>query len=406
MKGFILLLILSINVVYTEKCTLILKDVCAQKFLHLESRLKVLFEEIVSLLHLNRIMIEGEIELIKKIISFDKLVSDCVTEVNGNYIIKMIEPVGMRNNKKVTINSKNYPYTQWHMKRINSEFLPLGNDASRLLSTRKVHVYIIDSGVDRNHPDLKDKLAPDNSSFSPFKYDSCCDLKNDPYCDCNGHGTHVAGLVASSYAGYNPNVIIHSFKVFDYSGKGDIVILQSVLDILISKIKSSSEIAIVNMSLGAPKNKSLDDVIDKLAILLNVIVVVAAGNENSDACYVSPAHMENVFTVGSSNIYDVASTFSNYGSCVNFYAPGENIVSCKVGGGYVSLSGTSMASPFAAGFISLIASNLETNKASLVKEEIYKHMIHDKLTHVNGSPNSLITDINLIGHRDRVTKLK
>ena len=202
-----------------------------------------------------------------------------------------------------------------------------------------VNVYVIDSGVDQGHPDLN-VVNHVNFAGGPNK-------------DCNGHGTHVAGTIAarddSSYVvGIAPGAPTTGVKVLGCSGSGSWSGVIAGIDwVTANAVKP----AVANMSLGGGYNKSINDAVINSANS-GVFFAVAAGNDGVDACTKSPASAgthSGVLTVAATDSADREASWSNYGSCVDIWAPGVSILSTRNGGGTTTMSGTSMASPHAAG---------------------------------------------------------
>lgn len=168
--------------------------------------------------------------------------------------------------------------------------------------------------------------------------------------DCNGHGTHVAGTVASSRYGMAPGVIVHPVRVLACDGTGAASYTIAGVNWVAANAPAMS---VVNLSLGGPATTAVNTAVAGL-VAQGLVVVVAAGNEAQDACVVSPASEPSVLTVGAVDQYDSEANFRNWGSCLDLYAPGVQIVSTShTGGSGVAKDGTSMASPHVAGAAAL-----------------------------------------------------
>jgi len=202
-------------------------------------------------------------------------------------------------------------------------------------------VYIVDTGI-APHNDFGSRLS--SSGFSAFTDG------NGPV-DCHGHGTHVAGSVAGSQFGIAKNAKLVPVRVLSCAGSGSTSGVIAGMEWILSPSNPNSKTqAVVNMSLGGGASASMDAAIAKLTNS-GVTVVVAAGNDNGDACLKSPARAPSAITVGATTIGDAKSSFSNYGSCVDIHAPGSSILSTWIGSNTATYtaSGTSMASPHVAG---------------------------------------------------------
>ena len=204
-----------------------------------------------------------------------------------------------------------------------------------------VNAYIIDTGVDASHADLK---VANHVNFA-----------GGPNKDCNGHGTHVAGTVAakdntSDVVGAAPGASLTGVKVLGCGGSGTWSGVIKGIDWVTANAKKP---AIANMSLGGGANKSVDDAVVKSANS-GVFYSIAAGNDGADACNYSPARAgagtnNGIATVAATDSNDKETSWSNYGKCVDIWAPGASILSTKSGGGTTTMSGTSMAAPHVGG---------------------------------------------------------
>ena len=207
-----------------------------------------------------------------------------------------------------------------------------------------VNVYVIDTGI-ATHPDLN---LVKHTNFTG-------DGKNT---DCNGHGTHVAGTIgarddSASVVGMAPSVALTGVKVLGCTGSGTTSGVIKGVDWVTSKAVKP---AVANMSLGGGVSTLLDNAILK-SVNSGVVYAVAAGNSAVDACTSSPARIggqtAGVITVAATDSTENEAYFSNYGSCVDTWAPGVSITSTYLNGGLAIASGTSMASPHAAGAAAL-----------------------------------------------------
>lgn len=202
-----------------------------------------------------------------------------------------------------------------------------------------VNAYIIDSGIDAAHTDLK---VVNHVNFAGGKNT-----------DCNGHGTHVAGTVAAldnttHVVGVAPGAPLTGVKVLGCSGSGSWSGVIKGIDWVTANAKKP---AVANMSLGGGANTSVDDAVKRSANS-GVFYAVAAGNDGANACNYSPARAgteSGVLTVAATDSGDKEASWSNYGSCVDIWAPGVSVLSTWRGGGTKTISGTSMASPHSAG---------------------------------------------------------
>ncbi|NDA78065.1 MAG: S8 family peptidase, partial [Actinobacteria bacterium] len=228
----------------------------------------------------------------------------------------------------------------WGLDRIDQRSLPLDSSFVHVLSWGQgVDVYVVDTGINRTHSEFTGRVQPGFDVVTPGGNAE----------DCNGHGTHVSGTVAGSTYGVAPAARIIPVRVLDCLGSGTTAGVISGIDWIIEHHQSGVP-AVLNMSLGGTQSASLNEAVER-AVADGISVVVAAGNENVDACRRSPASAASAITVGATTSSDQRSSFSNFGSCLDIFAPGSSITSAWVGGPSASntISGTSMASPHVAG---------------------------------------------------------
>lgn len=231
----------------------------------------------------------------------------------------------------------------WHLDRIDQELSTLDgtyNYSDSALGAGVV-IYIVDTGINSSHSQFSGRLAPGYSAIG---------AQTDTE-DCNGHGTHVAGLAAGSTYGPAKAATVTPVRVLDCDGSGT---LSSVL-MGLEWIAQNTEVgqpAVVNMSLGGSANPFLDNAVASLTSQ-GLAFVVAAGNSTEDACSTSPARVAGAITVASSDRGDGFSSFSNLGPCVDIVAPGARVASAWIGGTNTAVlgSGTSMASGLVAGIV-------------------------------------------------------
>jgi subtilisin family serine protease len=169
-----------------------------------------------------------------------------------------------------------------------------------------------------------------------------------------GHGTHVAALAGGSTVGVARRATLHSIRVFGCSGgTSTSTILRAIEHVI--KYKNPFKTVIMSMSLGGSASVSINLCV-KIAYWNGIVPVAAAGNDNFDACQMSPASAAHAFTVGATDRYDKAWHKTNYGPCVNIFAPGADIRSASDDSdyGYTVKSGTSMAAPLVSGAAALV----------------------------------------------------
>lgn len=245
-----------------------------------------------------------------------------------------------------------------------------------------VDVYIIDTGVEVDHKEFSGRVRW-GGNFAGDGKDT----------DCNGHGTHVAGTIGSNTFGISKRSNLIAVKVLNCEGSGSYSGILRGFEFIINERKRSKNPAVSNMSLGGPKSDSINRAVEEL-VKSGVSTVVAAGNENQDACNVSPASSDKAITVGATSITNEFAWFSNHGVCVNILAPGVDIMSTYLKGTSKVLSGTSMASPHVAGVVALILSENVDLTPSGVKKFLEARCTENVITKVkSGTVNCLLYSI-------------
>ena len=276
-----------------------------------------------------------------------RLTARQVQELEADSMVRYIEPDGT-----MSITAQTLP---WGIDRIDADLSStMAGDGSGSVTT--VNVYVIDTGVDKGHADLN---VVGHVNFA-----------NGPNDDCNGHGTHVAGTIAardntSDVVGVVPGAPIRGVRVLGCNGSGSTSgVIKGIDYVTANAIKP----AVANMSLGGSASTALDDAVKK-SVDSGVVYAIAAGNSGDNACNYSPARAgtkDGVITVAATDPNNNEASFSNFGACVDVWAPGVNILSTKKGGGTTTMSGTSMASPHAAGTAALfLSTHLAANPATI-----------------------------------------
>ncbi|GAB1645229.1 S8 family peptidase [Krasilnikovia sp. MM14-A1259] len=242
-----------------------------------------------------------------------------------------------------------------------------------------VTVYVLDSGVRIQHRDFGGRAR--------YGWDFIGnDAKAD---DCEGHGTHVAGTIGGSRYGVAKRVRLVSVRVLDCNGKGSYAKIIAGIDWV---TRHAARPAVVNMSIDGPASPVLDDAVRR-AVAAGITFVVAAGNSSRDACKYSPAREPSALTVGATNRSDQRARFSNYGRCVDLFAPGDSITSDWDSGNnaHQVMSGTSMAAPHVAGAAALLLSAHRDWKPSSVRVALLRAASRGKVGSAGrGSPNLLL----------------
>ena len=199
-----------------------------------------------------------------------------------------------------------------------------------------VDAYVVDTGVYLEHSQFGGKAI--------WGYDAVDRVSSKT--DEQGHGTHVAGTIMSALYGVTKEATIIAVKVLNRNGQGTNAGVIDGVNWVATEYKKRKNPSVANMSLGGGYSKALNDAVNA-AVKAGVTFAVAAGNESQDACNVSPSSAADAICVGASDSSDRRSYFSNYGKCVDIFAPGSDIMSTWIGSKYATntISGTSMASP-------------------------------------------------------------
>lgn len=265
----------------------------------------------------------------------------------------------------------------WGLDRIDQRNRPVNAIYTFNFTGAGVFAYVIDTGIRTTHTQFGGRAA---NVFDAFGGSGA---------DCNGHGTHVSGTIGGSTYGVAKSVNLRGVRVLDCNGSGSTSGVIAGVDFV--RLNHSNP-AVANMSLGGGISTSLDTAVNNLSNS-GVAIAVAAGNSNANACNSSPARAANAITVGSTTSTDARSSFSNFGTCLDLFAPGSSILSAWFSSNTATatLSGTSMASPHVAGVAALYKQVNPSASSTTVRNAIVNGATTNVVTNPGtGSPNRLL----------------
>jgi subtilisin family serine protease len=339
----------------------------------------IVFEDNVSRTASNKIITDAGGELIR---TFARVFNGSVvfgTFTKMKALAKNPNVLLVEENLEVTTTAIQNP-APWGLDRIDQQALPLNSSYDDGgFQGENTKSYVVDSGIDSTNTDFEGRVATG--------YDAVQDGLGTG--DCNGHGTHVAGTIGSKTFGVAKKTSLIPVRVLDCAGSGYNSSVIAGLNWIAGNYVPG-EPAVVNMSLGGPASSTLDEAVENL-ISRGITVVAAAGNDNVDACNHSPARTPAAITVGATTNVDARASYSNFGSCLDIFAPGTDIPSTWLGVNYYAiLSGTSMAAPHVAGiivrFLSQYPGLTPTQVTNSIKTSSIKNLVTSAGT---GSPNRL-----------------
>jgi subtilisin family serine protease len=274
------------------------------------------------------------------------------------------------------ISATQSPTPSWGLDRIDQRNLPLNNSYTYPTVAANVHAYVLDTGIRFSHNDFGGRAT---SGFDAVDGGSAD--------DCHGHGTHVSGTVGGTSYGVAKGVALVGVRVLNCSGSGSTSGIVAGIDWVTN---NAIKPAVANMSLGGGANTALDNAVAN-SIASGVAYSIAAGNGDifgnpQNACNTSPARTATAITVGATQSNDAKASFSNYGTCLDIFAPGVSITSAWYSSNTATntISGTSMAAPHVAGAAALVLSAHPTWTPQQVRDEL----VNTATTGVVGNPGS------------------
>lgn len=255
------------------------------------------------------------------------------------------------------------PNASWGLDRIDQRYRPLNDHYAYVNSGEGVNAYVIDSGILTTHWEFSGRAS------AIYDFD-----REGNGIDCNGHGSHVAGIIGGLTFGVAKNVRLFGVRVLNCQGTGtwsDVIDGVNFVTWHCVQPAQQGVPALANMSLGGETNRAAEAAV-RNSIRAGVTYVVAAGNWNSDASAYSPAAVAEAITVGATNRSDSRAEFSNYGSTLDLFAPGVGISSAWIGGDLMiaTATGTSMAAPHVSGVVALYLQSNRTASPAAVRSAL------------------------------------
>lgn len=286
--------------------------------------------------------------------------------------------LSIENDTVMKIDATTQSNPDWGLDRIDQKALPLNSAYSYLQTGSGTTAYIVDTGILSSHQQFSGRVLSGYTAISDGNGTT----------DCNGHGTHVAGTVAGSTYGVAKNVNLVPIRILGCDGSGASSNVIAGLDWI---LKNGKKPAVVNMSLGGDASTSLDSAVENL-FDNGYVMVVAAGNSNTDACSASPARVSKALTVAATDSTDTRASYSNYGSCVDIFAPGSQINSSWIGSNTATkvLNGTSMATPHVAGVVAEMLQSTPTATPQTISTNLLNQASSNVVKNPSGSPNRLL----------------
>ncbi len=295
--------------------------------------------------------------------------------------------VSIEQDQKMSLLETETPTPSWGLDRLDQQNSTLDNSFSYPADPGKgVRIYVVDTGVMASNPDFDGRILPGFDALG----------QNLQGADCHGHGTHVAGTAAGTKFGIAKAATIVPVRVLDCNGYGYSSSIISGFDWILANNPAGTP-AVVSMSIGGGYQPALNAAVKKLYDA-GILPVIAAGNSNDDACHYSPSSAPEAFTVGASDANDTRAYFSNFGDCVDIFAPGTNIVSASATNpaGSTTMSGTSMATPHVSGVAALYLAQHPTAKPAEIAQALKDHGILNEINNAQSQFGNILLNDNFV----------
>ncbi|MFY1632515.1 S8 family peptidase [Solwaraspora sp. WMMB335] len=292
----------------------------------------------------------------------------------------------VQQNRTVSLAGTQAPTPSWGLDRIDQSALPLNNSYTYPNTGSGVTAYIIDTGIRFAHNDFGGRAVTGFDAVDGGSAD-----------DGNGHGTHVAGTVGGTAYGVAKDVTLVGVRVLNNSGSGSYAQVIAGID-WVTADHAAGEPAVANMSLGGGFDQATNDAVTA-SIADGVVYSIAAGNSSANACSYSPASTPTAITVGATTNTDARASYSNYGTCLDIFAPGSSITSAWHTSDTATntISGTSMAAPHVAGAAALAVAANPAYTPAQIRDLLVADATSGVVTNPgSGSPNELLYVGNIV----------
>jgi hypothetical protein len=310
-----------------------------------------------------------------------------LTEFEANVLAADPDVISVQPDQPMSLLETETPVPSWGLDRIDQQTNVLDNSFSYPADGGKgVRVYVVDTGVMASNPEFDGRILTGFDALG----------QNLQSQDCHGHGTHVAGTVAGTKYGVAKAATIVPVRVLGCDGRGYTSVILTALDWILANNPAGTP-AVMSMSIGGGSQPLFNAGIKKLYDG-GILPIVAAGNSNDDACKYSPSGTPDALTVGASDPTDTRAYFSNYGDCVDIFAPGTSIISAKASdpAATATMSGTSMATPHVSGVAALYLAQHPTAKPAEVAKALKDNGILNALNNAQSQFGNILLNDNFV----------